>query len=112
MNLRLATAGAVLSTAALFAGFTGVAQAQDTQNCSDFEFQEDAQAAYDADPSDPNGLDGPPGEGFTGEQHVACEALPSRGESPAEGQPRAEEGAEEQDDVVPNTSAGVDTGGW
>ena len=26
-------------------------------NCSDFTYQEDAQAALDADPSDPNGLD-------------------------------------------------------
>ena len=47
-------------------------------NCDDFEFQEDAQAFYDQDRSDPEGLDGPPGESFTGEEGVACEELPSR----------------------------------
>jgi hypothetical protein len=47
-------------------------------NCDDFDYQEDAQAVYDQDTSDPNGLDGPPGEGYTGEQGEACEDLPSR----------------------------------
>jgi uncharacterized protein HemX len=69
--------------------FAPVAAAQSTSasasasaenlNCSDFEFQEDAQEVYDEDTSDPNGLDGPIGEGFTGEEGVACEELPSRG---------------------------------
>ena len=39
---------------------------------------EDAQALYEQDTSDPNGLDGPAGEGYTGEQGEACEDLPSR----------------------------------
>jgi hypothetical protein len=30
---------------------------KDTLNCSDFQFQEDAQAVLDGDPSDPNNLD-------------------------------------------------------
>lgn len=47
-------------------------------NCEDFAFQEDAQAVYDRDPSDPNGLDGPIGEASAGEPGVACEDLPSR----------------------------------
>ena len=47
-------------------------------NCSDFDYQEDAQEVYEQDTSDPNGLDGPPGEGYTGEEGVACEDLPSR----------------------------------
>lgn len=44
----------------------------DTLNCSDFPFQEDAQAEFDRDPSDSNNLDqgGVPGK--------ACEDLPSR----------------------------------
>lgn len=29
----------------------------DAQNCSDFPYQEDAQAVYDANPADPNNLD-------------------------------------------------------
>lgn len=48
-------------------------------DCADFNTQQQAQAEYDQDPSDPNGLDGPPGEGFTGEPGVACEELLSNG---------------------------------
>jgi hypothetical protein len=39
-------------------------------NCDDFATQEDAQAELDADPSDPNGLDGYDDDG------IACESLP------------------------------------
>ncbi|MFD2397738.1 excalibur calcium-binding domain-containing protein [Prauserella oleivorans] len=45
-------------------------------NCSDFEYQEDAQAELERDPSDPHDLDGDPEDG------VACEGLPSRGAQP------------------------------
>ena len=38
---------------------------------ADFGFQEEAQAVLEADPSDPNGLDGDDGDG------IACENLPS-----------------------------------
>ena len=48
-------------------------------NCDDFDYQEDAQEVYDADPSDPDGLDGPPGDASTGVPGVACEELPSKG---------------------------------
>lgn len=51
----------------------------DLYDCMDFTTQEEAQAVYEDDPSDPYGLDGPPGESFTGEQGVACEDLPSGG---------------------------------
>lgn len=51
------------------------AQAADL-DCSDFAFQEDAQAELDADPTDPNGLDGNDDDG------LACESLPSRGTTP------------------------------
>jgi hypothetical protein len=57
----------------------GPSGADGTFNCPDFDFQEDAQAVYDQDTSDPNGLDGPIGTGFTGQPGVACEDLPSRG---------------------------------
>jgi hypothetical protein len=40
-------------------------------DCIDFEFQEDAQAIFNSDPSDPFNLD-PNGDGF------ACSSLPSR----------------------------------
>jgi hypothetical protein len=43
-------------------------------DCIDFEFQEEAQAVYDQDPSDPYNLD-PSGDGF------ACSSLPSVNQS-------------------------------
>jgi uncharacterized protein YcfL len=52
-------------------------------DCDDFDYQEDAQAAYEQDTSDPHGLDGPPGEGYSGEQGEACEALPNRVATPS-----------------------------
>jgi len=48
------------------------AAAQDVLNCSDFDYQEDAQAELARDPDDPNGLDGD-------DDGIACEDLPSRG---------------------------------
>lgn len=54
--------------------FAPAALAQTDLNCmEDFDFQEDAQAVYNQDTSDPNGLDGDDGDG------IACESLPSRG---------------------------------
>lgn len=50
----------------------------DEYNCDDFTYQEDAQAVYDQDTSDPHGLDGAPGEAYSGEQGVACESLPHK----------------------------------
>ena len=44
-------------------------------DCSNFDTHAEAQAVYEQDTSDPNGLDGPIGEGYTGEQGVACEEL-------------------------------------
>lgn len=64
----------------------GPSGADGSYNCEDFDTQEDAQAFYNQDASDPDGLDGPPGDAFTGEQGVACESLPSAaddGQSPS-----------------------------
>ena len=55
------------------------AQSGDQFNCADFDTQEEAQAEYDSDPSDPSGLDGPQGEATDGTPGVACESLPSGG---------------------------------
>ncbi len=57
----------------------GPSGADGTYNCADFDFQEDAQAFFNNDPGDTNGLDGPPGDASTGQPGVACEELPSRG---------------------------------
>jgi micrococcal nuclease len=51
---------------------------QDLYDCGDFQYQEDAQAVYEQDTSDPYGLDGPQGEASTGTPGVACEELPNR----------------------------------
>ena len=54
------------------------AQSGDRFACADFDTQEEAQAVYDQDPSDPSGLDGPQGEASAlGTPGVACESLPS-----------------------------------
>src|SRR4051794_23823799 len=48
-----------------------IAGAQDLDCRTNFQFQEDAQAVLDQDPSDPNGLD-------RGKNGVACQDLPHR----------------------------------
>ena len=64
------------------------AQGQADQfDCADFATQEGAQAAYDQDTSDPSGLDGPIGTGFTGTEGIACEELPSSGDDGASPSP-------------------------
>jgi hypothetical protein len=45
-------------------------------NCDDFDSQEEAQDFLREDPSDPEGLDGPPGSPFSGTRGVACEQNP------------------------------------
>ena len=64
----------LLAGVALWSVVTVVAtaQAQNTLNCSDFAFQEDAQAVLNQDPSDPNHLD-------QDEDGIACNDLPRRG---------------------------------
>jgi excalibur calcium-binding domain-containing protein len=63
---------------ALVVAMAGTALAADDLDCSDFDYQEEAQAVLDADPRDPHRLDGGsdgPADG------VACESLPSRGDT-------------------------------
>ncbi|MGX1883524.1 excalibur calcium-binding protein [Streptomyces sp. NPDC055287] len=102
MNLRTAAAALVL-TAAVSIPLSGVAHAQPDLDCSDFTFQEEAQAEFSRDTSDPSGLDEDPGE----DDGIACEALPSRGEigtatavTPA---PATTEATEPATDTVPDS---------
>ena len=62
--------------------FGGVAQAQTSNdlNCSDFRSQDEAQAAYYADPSDPNNLDGD-GDGYACETTFGEPTATSPGDS-------------------------------
>lgn len=78
----LATASVSVTAAALLVGISGTALAAQDLNCSNFTYQEDAQAVYDADPSDPHGLDGDDNDGR------ACESLPHR-PAPAPEEPPA-----------------------
>ena len=55
--------------------FSGPASAQDL-NCDDFDSQAEAQDFLREDPSDSEGLDGPPGSASTGIPGVACEDNP------------------------------------
>lgn len=79
---------AVLSLGSMLV-LTPAALAQDPYDCGDFTYQEDAQAVFDQDPNDPSGLDGPRGPTPDGEPGVACENLPSRGDTTE--QPQAKE---------------------
>lgn len=72
------------------------AMAQEDLNCEDFATQEEAQAEYDADPSDPHGLDGNDNDG------IACEHLPSSGDTVTTGGAE-DDGAE--DDALADTGA-------
>ncbi|MFJ9188576.1 excalibur calcium-binding protein [Streptomyces anulatus] len=72
MNRRSVVAGIALAIVSL-APLSGVAHAQDL-DCADFRFQEDAQAEFNRDPSDPNRLD----EDRGSDDGIACEVLPSR----------------------------------
>ncbi|MEV5439784.1 excalibur calcium-binding protein [Streptomyces sp. NPDC052682] len=73
MRCRTAAAGTLFAIAAAVP-LAAPAHAQDL-DCRDFTFQEDAQAVFDADRSDPNRLDEDQGP----DDGVACEALPRRG---------------------------------
>lgn len=66
--MRTVAAAAVLAAAASFP-LAGTAVAQGDLNCDDFATQEEAQAEYERDPSDPHNLDGD-------NDGVACESLP------------------------------------
>ena len=80
MLLAAMCAALVLALAtAAFGQTRGPSGADGTFNCGDFDTQEQAQAFLNQDPGDTNGLDGPPGDAFTGRPGVACEDLPSVG---------------------------------
>ncbi|GAB2731242.1 excalibur calcium-binding protein [Streptomyces bullii] len=73
MRRRTGAVGTLIAIAAIVPP-ADIAHAQDL-DCRDFSFQEDAQAVYDADPSDPNRLDEDQGP----DDGIACEVLPRRG---------------------------------
>ncbi|MCQ9132250.1 excalibur calcium-binding protein [Streptomyces hilarionis] len=72
MSLRAPLAG-IAAAIVCITPLAGTAHAQDL-DCRDFAFQEDAQAVFDQDPSDPNRLDEDQGP----DDGIACEVLPHR----------------------------------
>jgi hypothetical protein len=96
--IRRATAISVLAVGAM-APLSGSALAAD-QNCSDFDTQQEAQAVYEQDTSDPNGLD-------RDDDGVACENNAS-GSSSGSGD-SDDDSDSGQVSAVP--SGGADTGG-
>jgi hypothetical protein len=72
MNRRAAVAGIALAVGTLVP-MAGTAYAQDL-DCRDFAFQEDAQAEFNRDRSDPHRLDEDRGT----DDGIACEVLPRR----------------------------------
>jgi hypothetical protein len=75
MRRHTGAAGVLIAIAAIVP-LAGSAHAQDL-DCRDFVYQEDAQAAFNHDPSDPNRLDEDQGP----DDGIACEALPRRNTS-------------------------------
>ncbi len=69
MRLRSTAAAGVLAATALALPMSGTALAQDL-DCINFDTQQEAQAEFDADPSDPNDLD-------RDNDGKACETLPN-----------------------------------
>ncbi|MEU5391301.1 excalibur calcium-binding protein [Streptomyces tibetensis] len=74
MRRRTGVTGALFAIAAIVP-MADPAHARQDLDCRDFAFQEDAQAVFDADPSDPNRLDEDQGP----DDGIACEALSRRG---------------------------------
>ncbi|MGW5617885.1 excalibur calcium-binding protein [Streptomyces sp. NPDC003877] len=73
MRRRTGVIGTLFAIAAIVP-LSAPAHAQPDRDCRDFAFQEDAQAVFDADPSDPNRLDEDQGP----DDGIACEVLPRR----------------------------------
>lgn len=73
MLRRTGAMGTLIALAAILP-LADIGHAQDL-DCGDFTYQEDAQAFFETDRSDPHRLDEDPGP----DDGVACEALPRRG---------------------------------
>ncbi len=84
--------------------YVPTAQAQGEPDCQDYNSQAEAQADLRSNPSDPFGLDGPPGEASEGTPGVACEVYPY-----PEGSPRDETPVNLEQEGNPSDSKGRST---
>ncbi|GGV87981.1 excalibur calcium-binding protein [Streptomyces massasporeus] len=104
MRRRTGALGTLFAIAAIVP-LADPAHARQDLDCRDFAFQEDAQAVFDADPSDPNRLDEDQGR----DDGVACEALARRGiidptTSPPSSSPSASPSVSPSSSVSPSGS--------
>jgi hypothetical protein len=77
VRMVLLAGGILAACLVLLVSTSPIAHAQNDLNCDDFSSQAEAQAELRSEPSDPNGLDGPPGSATSGIPGVACESNPS-----------------------------------
>lgn len=102
MSSRCVVAGIALAIASAVP-LSGVAHAQDL-DCGNFRFQEDAQAVFDRDRTDPHRLDEDQGP----DDGIACEALPRRGTGavpPTSASPSARPSATASPPLAPSITA-------
>jgi hypothetical protein len=90
---------------------TPVRAQEDLYDCEDFTYQEEAQAVYDQDTSDPYGLDGPIGSASSGTPGVACEELPDRPVRGGATTGTTAEGTTTGSDTTRGTTTGTTMGG-
>lgn len=83
---RIVLVGGLAVAASVMAATPAVAARSADLDCSDFTSQSQAQAVYDADPSDPNGLD-------RENDGIACESAGGSGVSTSSPQDGVETGA-------------------
>ncbi|GAA1184374.1 hypothetical protein [Pseudonocardia alaniniphila] len=99
MTLSRRTCAAVSAAAisgSLVAGMAGTALAYDNLDCTDFSYQEDAQAVLASGPAEPHRLD-------DGADGLACESLPKR---------QSESPVSDPEAAVPETTPPVAPSRW
>nr|WP_232542865.1 excalibur calcium-binding protein [Streptomyces sp. QHH-9511] len=106
MNRRTVVAGIALAFASAVP-LSEAAHAQEDLDCRHFRFQEDAQAVFEMDRSDPNRLDEDQGP----DDGIACEVLPRRGSNTATATATPTTPAPVTPTVMPTRGAQVGVGG-
>ncbi|MBY5162599.1 excalibur calcium-binding domain-containing protein [Salsipaludibacter albus] len=93
----------MLLAAFLLAAVTGTAASAQDLDCDDFATQAEAQAAYDDDPSDPNGLD-------ADDDGIACESYFDDGDGAEDGDDGDDSDSDDGDSDDDGSDDGSDDG--
>lgn len=94
---------AVLLSVLFMFGTAQTVFAADDLNCDDFDTQSEAQAHYDADPSDPDNLDGHDDDG------IVCESLPDGDSASSNDDVSENESEEASEDASDESTSSEDT---